>query len=138
MEYDWWNAIKTYKKLPTVHVVQWLGMFWLDLGRCFHGTWWNISCLAGVLWVKEWEKKALTLKWYKKLNATRLSWRPQTITLAIFILSVKPSNAVIAARYPNDLIWLVRDTYPYVAIWLVRDSNIFMRQSDTYPNAKIW
>ena len=38
-------------------------------------------------------------------------------------------NAVIGARYPNAVIWLVRDTYPYAAIWLVRDK---------YPNAANW
>ena len=38
-------------------------------------------------------------------------------------------NTVIGARYPNNVIWLVRDTNPYAAIWLVRG---------TYPNAAIW
>ena len=38
-----WNLIveiqfKQVKKLPNVHEEQWLGMFWLDFGRCFHGT----------------------------------------------------------------------------------------------------
>ena len=37
-------------------------------------------------------------------------------------------NTVIGARYPNNVIWLVRDTNPYAAIWLVRG---------TYPNAAI-
>ena len=46
MEFDWWNTIQAREKLPIVHVVQWLGMFWWNFGRCFHGTWWNASCLA--------------------------------------------------------------------------------------------
>ena len=53
MEFDWWNTIEAHKKLPDVHVMQWLGMFWLDFGHCYHGTWWNVSCLACELWVKE-------------------------------------------------------------------------------------
>ena len=58
-----WRYIEQVKKitdisnrtpwLADVHVVQWLGMFLLDLGRCFHGTYWNVSCLACALWVKE-------------------------------------------------------------------------------------
>ena len=37
MEFDWCNTIQAREKLPNVHVVQWLGMFWLDFGRCFQG-----------------------------------------------------------------------------------------------------
>ena len=47
MESDWWNTIEAHEKLPDVHVMQWLGMFWLDFGHRFHGTWWNVSCLEG-------------------------------------------------------------------------------------------
>ena len=53
MEFDWWNTIEAHEKLPDVHVMQWLGMFWLDFGHCYRGTWWNVSCLACELWVKE-------------------------------------------------------------------------------------
>ena len=35
--------IQARGKLPDVHVVQWLGMFWLDFGRCSRSTWWNVS-----------------------------------------------------------------------------------------------
>ena len=62
----WQNGIwlveynsSTWKKLPYLHVVQWLGIFKLDFGRCFHSTWWNVSCLACVLWEKEREKHIL-------------------------------------------------------------------------------
>ena len=62
----WQNVIwlveynsSTWKKLPYLHVVQWLGIFKLDFGRCFHSTWWNVSCLACVLWEKEREKHIL-------------------------------------------------------------------------------
>ena len=57
------NTIQAREKLPNVHVVQWLGMFWLDFGR-------NIRCLACTLWVKKRKKNVLTWKWFKKLNAT--------------------------------------------------------------------
>ena len=30
MEFNWWNIIQAYEKLPNVHLVQWLDMFWLD------------------------------------------------------------------------------------------------------------
>ena len=53
MEFDWWNTIHAREKLPYVHVVQWFGMFWLDFERFFHGTWWNVSCLACELWGKK-------------------------------------------------------------------------------------
>ena len=39
-------------------------------------------------------------------------------------------NAVIGTRYPNAVIWLVRDKNPNAAIWLVRDTC-------TYPNVAI-
>ena len=62
----WQNGIwlveynsSTWKKLPYLHVVQWLGILKLDFGRCFHSTWWNVSCLACVLWEKEREKHIL-------------------------------------------------------------------------------
>ena len=52
----WQNGIwlveynsSTWKKLPYLHVVQWLGIFKLDFGRYFHSTWWNVSCLACVV-----------------------------------------------------------------------------------------
>ena len=48
--------IQARGKLPDVHVVQWLGMFWLDFGRCSRSTWWNVSCFSFKFWVKE-EKK---------------------------------------------------------------------------------
>ena len=41
------------------------------------------------------------------------------------------SNAVIGTRYPNAVIWLVRDKNPNAAIWLVRDTC-------TYPNVTIF
>ena len=55
MTQDWaksnvakWNlmggTIQACETLPTVHVEQWLGMFWLEFGCCFHGT-----CLACAL-----------------------------------------------------------------------------------------
>ena len=55
MEFDWWNTIQVHEKLSNVHVLQWLSMFWLDFGLCLHSTWWNLSCLACALWIKEWE-----------------------------------------------------------------------------------
>ena len=40
--------------MPIVHVMQWLGMFSLDFGLCYHDdTWWNVSCLAFELHQKE-------------------------------------------------------------------------------------
>ncbi len=44
-------------------------------------------------------------------------------------------NAVIGARYPNAVIWLVRDTYPKRCDWC-KISKCCVR--DTYPNAAIW
>ena len=62
-----WNLIggiqfKHEEKLPNVRVVQWLGMFWLDSGRCIHDGWWNVSCLACKLWVKERKETPFNLK----------------------------------------------------------------------------
>ena len=41
-----WNLSGKVKleRWRNVHVVQWLGMFWLDFRRFFHSTWWNVSC----------------------------------------------------------------------------------------------
>ena len=39
MEFDRWNTIQAREKLSNIHVVQQLGMFWLDFGRFFRGTW---------------------------------------------------------------------------------------------------
>ena len=33
MKFDWWKTIQAREKLPNVHLVQWLGMFWPDFGR---------------------------------------------------------------------------------------------------------
>ena len=35
MKFDWWNTIQACEKLPNVHVMQWLGMFWLTLDIVF-------------------------------------------------------------------------------------------------------
>ena len=146
MEFDWWNTIQKREKLPNVHVVQWWRMFWLDFGRCFHDTWWTVSCLACALLVKERKKHVLTKKFELYLsfpiNLDLNRWgtpRPQTITfiqwaqnfwlMSFFVHSsvIQTSfirkqypNAVISAWYSNAMIWLVRDTYPNAAIWLVR------------------
>ena len=60
------------------------------------------------------------------VNVILCAWSPDFITL---FTRNQYRNAVIGARYPNAVIWLVRDTYPNAAIWSVRD---------TYPNATIW
>ena len=36
MEFDWQKTIQAREILPDVLVVQWLGMFWLEIGRSFH------------------------------------------------------------------------------------------------------
>ena len=100
---DRWNTIQACEKLPNVHVVQWLGVFWLDFGHCFHSTRWNVSCLACTLWEKEWKKHFLTKKLY-------------------IIIQLHLSNAAIwlvQDTYHNAANWLVWDIYPNVAIWLV-------------------
>ena len=38
---------------------------------------------------------------------------------------------MIGARYPNTVIWLMRDTYPYAAIWLMRDIYPIGRNTQT-------
>ena len=48
--------IQARGKLPHFRVVQWLGMCWLDFGRCSHATWWNVSCFSFKFWVKEQKK----------------------------------------------------------------------------------
>ena len=53
------SNIQAREKLPNNHVVQWLSMFGLDFGRCFHGTCLNVSCLACALWVKGRNKHVL-------------------------------------------------------------------------------
>ena len=42
MEFDWWNTIQACEKLPNVHVVQWLGVFW------FHGM---MECKVFGMWI---------------------------------------------------------------------------------------
>ena len=95
-------------------------------------SWYVMECklLAGVLWVKEREKSS-NLKMIQKVKCDEALAKASNhytyqMSLANVILCVKPPNAVIGARYPNDLIWLVRDTYPYAAIWLVQDTNIII------------
>ena len=48
--------IQARGKLPHVRVVQWLGMCWLDFGRCSHATWLNVSCFSFKFWVEEQKK----------------------------------------------------------------------------------
>ena len=48
--------IQAREKFSNAHVVQWLGMFWLDFGRCSHATWWNVSCFSFKFWVEEQKK----------------------------------------------------------------------------------
>ena len=76
-----------------------------------------------------------TAPWCYRLSFARKQF-PNAVIGAIHTLMRKTDwcdiptlNAVIGARYPNAVIWLVRDTYPYAAIWLVRDK---------YPNAANW
>ena len=47
----------------------------------------------------------------------------------------KHPNTVIGARYPNTVIWLVRDTYPYAAIWLMRDIYANAAIRPKHPNS---
>ena len=35
MEFDWLNIIQACEKFPNVHVVQWLGIFWLEFWTLF-------------------------------------------------------------------------------------------------------
>ena len=69
--------------------------------------------------------------WHHLLeNNTQTPWSVQDIQMLWYDwCEIHTLNAVIGARYPNAVIWLMRDTYPNAAIWLVRD---------TYPNAAIW
>ena len=76
MDFDWWNTIQAGVKLPDVHLVQWLGMFWLDFGRWFHGTWWNINCSACALWVKE----RFNFHMIKKVKCEPLCTTPDSMT----------------------------------------------------------
>ena len=48
--------IQARGKLPHVRVVQWLGMCWLDFGRCSHATGLNVSCFSFKFWVEEQKK----------------------------------------------------------------------------------
>ena len=36
-EFNWWNTIQAHEKLPNVHVVQLLDMFWLDFAFLVRG-----------------------------------------------------------------------------------------------------
>ena len=76
-----------------------------------------------------------TAPWCYRMSFARKQF-PNAVIGAIHTLMRKTDwcdiptlNAVIGARYPNIVIWLVRDTYQYSAIWLVRDK---------YPNAANW
>ena len=162
MKFDWWNTIQAREKFPYVNVVHWLGMLWLNFGRCLHGTWWNVSCLACAFWVKEKKFKAnlcvqppdsMTYERKKHLNTViGLRWLNAVICLArdtypnaaIWVVQDTYSNAAIWCvrdTYPNATIWLARDTYPNAAIWCVRDTYHYAAiwlSRDTYPNAANW
>ena len=76
-----------------------------------------------------------TAPWCYRMSFARKQF-PNAVIGAIHTLMRKTDwcyiptlNAVIGARYPNIVIWLVRDTYQYLALWLVRDK---------YPNVANW
>ena len=49
-EFDWWNTIQAHEKLPYVHIVQGLCMFWLDFGRVFFSCY-VMQCKLFGVWV---------------------------------------------------------------------------------------
>ena len=145
-------------------MVQWLGMFWLHFGRCFHSTWWNVSCLACVLWEKKRKKHILTWKLYNEMNAKpfirfhipintdltrRGSCKGQNHNtnkmspkfLLNIILCAQPPDSITSDLQENNTqtLWLVHDVQ--MLMWLVWDTypnaKIWLVQ-DTYPNATIW
>ena len=116
MEFDWWNTIQAYEILPNVHVMQWLGMFWLDFGHCFHGIWWNVSCLVCELCLKEW-KNMFSLKmnqimrtFYIPINLD-LNWRGFCEMSTELLV-----NVILCAWPPDYMTSFTRKQYPNAVI----------------------
>ena len=128
-------------------------MFWLGFGRYFHGTWWNVSCLACALRVKErkntFQRKNYTTKTNADLHIpinfdlnrrgsreghNHYHYQPLHLTNEAKIsgschsLRTAPWFMTSFARkqYTKAKIGA---RYSIAVLWLVRD---------TYPNAAIW
>ena len=94
--------IQAREKFSNAHVAQWLGMFWLDFGRCSHATWWNVSCFAFKFWVKERKKIRREFNGFRGLFYWNSALRSQPRLRQIWSYrAIEGESAKAKLRNPN-------------------------------------
>ena len=137
----WWNTAMTRYPWVSYVIKPLSGIKHQTVGNTFLNFNDNI-CLTDNMWkIREYFQFSLFLRRdWEAISKTRALgfirvWRPLTISLfkwarSFWLISLfvhcpliskhhsqESPNAVVGTRYPNAVIWLVRDTYPYAAIW---------------------